>query len=174
MFCSKCGARLDDNARFCALCGEPAARIKIADAIAPPNAAEQQRKGRRLAAAALILGIISIVLSLAFAPFINSIFAKMTISMSGEEWLFAIFTIFIYLIIKLFGVLLEGLASASLFILPCVLLHMTGLVLGIVSRVKFKEKKRSKPAIIVNAAAVLIQLIVLAVCVGRNSVIPLV
>lgn len=179
MFCGKCGARIDDNAQFCAFCGESAAQFRVVDKMnlpqqaTQPNATEQQGKGRKLATAALILGIISIVLSLIFAPFINSIFASMSISMSGEEWLWTLVTIFFYLILKLSGVLIDALASASLFLLPCIVLHFTGLVMAIVTRCKYKEKKRSKPAIFVNVGAILLQLIILAVCIGRNSVIPL-
>lgn len=176
MFCGKCGAQINDSANFCAFCGERVAQFRVVDKtnlpqqVSPESTAAQQDKGRKIATAALILGIVSMVLSLIFAPFIYSIFANMSISMSGEDWLWAFVTVFLWLVLKMIGAFFEGLASAGVFIFPCVVLHFTGLVMAIVSRVKYKEKKRSKRAILVNVGAILLQLIILAICVGQNSI----
>lgn len=175
MFCGKCGARINDSANFCAFRGEQAARFQVVDKtnlpqqISPESAAAQQVKGLKTATAALVLGIISIVLSLVFAPFIFSIFANLSMEFTTEDWILSILTIFLYLAFKLLITLFEGLASAIFFILPCVLLHTTGFIMAVVARVKYKEKKRSKPAIFVNLGAVLLQLIVLGICIGVNS-----
>lgn len=175
MFCGKCGARLNESAHFCAFCGESVAQFQVVDKtqlsqpVSHPNSAAQQDKARKTATAALILGIISIVLSLVFAPFIYSIFSNLSVPMSGEDWALAVVTILLWLVIKMLVALFEGMASASLFILPCVVLHTTGLIMAIVSRCKYKEKKRSKPAILVNAGAMLLQFIILVICVAQNS-----
>lgn len=176
MFCGKCGARLNDSAHFCAFCGEPTAQFRVVDKahlsqrVSPPSAPANQDKARKIATAALILGIISIVLSLIFAPFIYSIFAKMSISMSTDEWVLAVVTIFLYLVFKMLLALFEGMLSAIVFILPCVVLHTAGLIMAMVSRCKYKETKRSNPAMFVNAGASLLQFIILAICIGRNSI----
>lgn len=176
MFCGNCGARISDSANFCAFCGEQVTQFRVvyntplAQQTPPANSAAQQGKGRKTATAALILGIVSMVLSLIFSPFIYSIFSNMSISMSGEDWLWTFVTVFLWLVIKMIGALFEAMASASLFILPCLVLHVTGLVMAIVSRLKYKEKKRSKTAMLVNVGAILLQIIILAICVGQNSV----
>lgn len=172
MFCSNCGAQLNDGASFCAKCGAPAARVVNAKAINPAqiavpiNTQERLAKGRKFGKAALILGIAAIVLSLAFAPFVYRAFSEQKMTMTGEDWLLAIFTLFIAFIVKIFGALLEGLASAVWFILPCVVLQFTGLLLALIGRVAFKDKKLSTPAIIVNASGILVQVIIFGICVA--------
>lgn len=179
MFCTNCGTRLDETAKFCTECGEPAAQILTAEKLNPAQKAllvdtqGRQRKGHKLGKAALILGIIAIVLSLAFAPFIYMIFSRLEMTMTGEEWVIAVFTAFIYLAIKVFAVLLEGLASASLFILPCLLIQLTGLTLAIVGRAGYKDKKLATPAIFVNAGGLLLQAIIIIVCMGASGNIPI-
>lgn len=176
MFCSNCGARLNDTANFCTECGERVAQFLVventplAQQTPPASTAAQQDKGRKTATAALILGIVSMVLSLIFAPFIYSIFADISVSMSGEDWLWTFVTVFLWLVLKMIGAMFEAMASASLFILPCMILHITGLVMAIVSRVKYKEKKRSKTAMLVNVGAILLQIIILVICVGQNPI----
>lgn len=176
MFCGNCGARINDSANFCAFCGERVAQYRVVDKTllvlqAPPSsAAANQDKARKTATAALILGIVSIVLSLIFAPFIYSIFSDMSVSMSGEDWLWTFVTVFLWLVLKMIGAMFEAMASASLFILPCMVLHVTGLVMAIVSRIKYKEKKRSKTAMLVNVGAILLQIIILVICVGQNPI----
>lgn len=173
MFCTNCGTRLDEGAKFCTECGEPAAQVLTVEDVNPAqktllaNTETRRRRGHKLGKAALILGIIGIVLSLAFAPFIYRIFSRLDMSMTSEEWGLAIITIFLYLIIKYLGVFLEGLATASLFILPCLLIQITGLVLAIVGRAGYKDKKLAPPAIFVNAGGLLLQFAIITVCMGR-------
>lgn len=179
MFCTNCGARLGESSGFCPACGEPAAQVLTAEALNPSqkafllNTQKRQLKGRRLGQVGLGLGIFAIVLSLTFAPFIYVIFSRLELTMTGEEWIIAIFTVFLYFIAKAIGVMLEGLASASLFILPCVLLQLTGLTLGIVGRAGYKEKKFSLAAIIVNGSGLLLQIIIIVVCIGMAGNIPI-
>lgn len=179
MFCTNCGARLEDGSRFCTACGEPAAQVLTAEELNPSqktfllNTQKRQLKGRRLGQVGLGLGIFAIILSLTFAPFIYMIFSRLEMTMTNEEWIIAIFTVFLYFIAKAIGVMLEGLASASLFILPCLLLHLTGLTLGIVGRAGHKEKKFSLSAIIVNGSGLLLQIIILVVCIGMAGNIPI-
>lgn len=179
MFCTNCGTQLKEGSRFCTECGEPAAQVITVEAANPAQKAllvdtqSRQRKGHKLGKAALILGIIAIVLSLAFAPFIYMIFSRLDMTMTSEEWGLAIITVFLYLIIKYLGVFLEGLASASLFILPCLLIQLTGLTLAIVGRAVFKDKKLATPAIFVNAGGLLLQMIIVIVCMGAGGNVPI-
>lgn len=179
MFCTNCGTRLDEGAKFCTECGQHAAQVLTAEALNPAqkvllvDTQKRQRRGHKFGKAGLILGIIAIVLSLAFAPFIYRIFSRLEITMTNEEWVIAVFTVFIYLVIKVFAVLLEGLASASLFILPCLLIQLTGLALAIVGRAGYKDKKLATPAIFVNAGGLLLQAIIITVCVEAGGTIPI-
>lgn len=121
MFCGKCGAHLNDTANFCNMCGERVAQFRVVDKtnlsqqVLPASTAAQQGKGRKTATAALILGIISIVLSLVFAPFIYSIFANLSIPFTTEDWILSILTICLNLVFKMLLALFEGLASAIFF-----------------------------------------------------------
>ncbi|MDE6731733.1 MAG: zinc-ribbon domain-containing protein [Oscillospiraceae bacterium] len=179
MFCTNCGTRLEEGSRFCTKCGEPAAQVLTAAELNPAQKAllvdtqSRQRKGHKLGKAALILGIIAIVLSLAFAPFIYKIFSRLDMTMTSEEWVIAIFTVFIYLAIKVLALLAEGLATASLFIVPCLLIQLTGLTLAIVGRAGFKDKKLATPAIFVNAGGLLLQVIIISICVHASGTIPI-
>lgn len=179
MFCTNCGARLGESSRFCPACGKPAAQVLSAEELNPAqkefllNTQKRQRKGRRFGQVGLFLGILAIVLSLAFAPFIYVIFSRLEMTMSGEEWIIAIFTVFIYLIVKMMGVLLEGLASVSFFVVPCMLFQLTGLALAIIGKTCYKDKKFSLAAIIVNGLGLLLQIIILAVCAGMAGNIPI-
>lgn len=176
MFCTNCGARLGETSRFCTACGEPAAQILTGEELTPAqkafllNAQKRKTKGRKLGQAGLGLGIFAIVLSLAFAPFIYVIFSRLEITMTDGEWVIAIFTVFLYLLFKAVVVLFEGLATASFFIVPCLLIQITGLVLAIIGRAGYKDKKFARAAIIVNASGFLLQIIILAVCVGANNI----
>lgn len=179
MFCTNCGNRLDAGAGYCNICGEPAAQVLTAEELNPAqktllaDTQRRQRKGSKFGKAGLILGIIAIVLSLACAPFVYVIFSRIELTMSGEEWILAIFTVFLYLIVKIIAVFAKGLAAASIFIAPCMLIQLTGLVLAIIGRAGYKDKKLSLPAIIVNSAGFLLQIIILAVCVGAAGGIPI-
>lgn len=179
MFCTNCGNRLDEGAGYCNICGEPAAQVLTAEELNPAqktllaDTQRRQRKGSKFGKAGLILGIIAIVLSLACAPFVYIILSRLEIKMTDADWLLAIFTLFLYLIVKLVVVIAEGLAAASVFIVPCMLIQLTGLVLAIVGRAGYKDKKLSLPAIIVNSAGFLLQIIILAVCVGAAGAIPI-
>lgn len=179
MFCTNCGTRLDEGAKFCTECGEPAAQVLTAEELNPAqkvllvDTQKRQGKGRKLGKAGLILGIIAIVLSLAFAPFIYRIFSRLEMKMTNEEWVIAIFTAFIYLLLKMLALLAEGLATASLFIVPCLLVQFTGFALAIVGRAGYKDKKLSTPAIFVNAGGLLLQAIIITVCVKAGGTIPI-
>lgn len=179
MFCTNCGNRLGEGALQCSICGEPAAQILTAEELNPVQKAlivdtqRRKRKGYKFGKAGLILGIIAVVLSLACAPFVYLIFSRCEITMTDEEWIIAIFTAFFYLLAKIIAVFVEGLASASIFIVPCMLIQLTGLFLAIVGRSGYKDKKLSLPAIIVNGSGLLLQVIILAVCAGAAGTIPI-
>lgn len=173
MFCTKCGSLLRENQKFCSQCGAfvgAASETPAAFSVHKPDT----RTGRKLAIAALALSGLSMLLSLIFAPLIYNIFAGMEVSMSAEDWFLAVVTIFMYLIIKLIGVILDALASASWYILSSLGLAMTGLALGIISRVHYKVRSFGLAPILLPIGALLLQLVVVAICFGANSTIPLV
>ena len=173
MFCTKCGSPLHEGQKFCGQCGAPVG------AVPEPPAAHEAHKldtgtGRKLAIAAFALSGLSILLSLIFAPLVYDAFSKMEISMSDRDWVFAIVTIFIYLLIKLAGVMLDALASVSWYILPSLVLSMTGIAFGINSRVHYKVKSFGIAPILLPSLALLLQLVVVAVCFGADPTIPIV
>ena len=184
MFCTKCGSPLPENGKFCSQCGaavgekpvnsETSAVSKTSE---PPAAQPVQKPdtgtGRKLAITAFVLSGLSMLLSLIFAPFIYKIFSEMEISMSDEDWVLAIVTIFMYLILKLIGAALDALASASGYILPSLVLSMTGLALGILSRVKYKVKSFGVAPVLLPVGALAVQLVVLAVCFFADPTVPI-
>ena len=94
--------------------------------------------------------------------------------MSDRDWLFAIVTVFIYLLIKLVGAMLDALASVSWYILPSLVLSITGIAFGINSRVHYKVKSFGIAPILLPSLALLLQLVVVAVCFGADPTIPIV
>ena len=173
MFCTKCGNPLSEGQKFCSQCGTPVGAVP-----ATPAASEAHKPdtgtGRKLAIAAFVLSGLSILLSLIFAPSVYDAFSKMEVSMSDQDGVIAIATVFIYLIIKLFVVMLEALASVSWYILPSLVLSMTGLTMGIISRVHYKVKRFGIAPILLPSLALLLQLVVVAVCFGADPTIPIV
>lgn len=162
MFCTNCGSPLDEDAKFCSACGEPAARVQTAEKPSPAQNTidtQRMRKGHGFGAAGLVLGIIAVALSLAFTPLVLRTFAGVTDTMAGEEWAIAFFTGFLYSFFMMT-------AKASAFIVPGTLIRLTGLVLATVGKVRYKNKKLSTAAIIVNCAGFLLQIIIIAVCAG--------
>ena len=94
--------------------------------------------------------------------------------MSAEDWFLAIVTVFMYLLIKLIGVMLDALASASWYILPSLVLSMTGIALGIVSREHYKVKSFGIAPILLPIGALLLQLAVVVICFCADPTIPVV
>lgn len=179
MFCTNCGTRLEEGALFCTNCGEHAAQVLTAEALNPAqkvllvDTQKRQRRGYKFGKAGLILGIIAIVLSLVSAPFVYRIFSRLDMTMTSAEWVIAFITVFIYLFLKILALLAEGLATAGLFIVPCMLIQLTGLVFAIVGRAGYKDKKLSTPAIFVNAGGLLLQAIIITICVRAGGNIPI-
>ena len=172
MFCTKCGSLLRENQKFCSQCGAFVGATSETPATILVHKPDT-RTGRKLAIATFALSGLSMLLSLTFAPPIYNIFAGMEVSMSAEDWILAVVTIFMYLIIKLIGVMLDALASASWYILPSLGLAMTGLAFGIISRVHYKVRSFGLAPILLPIGALLLQLVVLAICFCANSTIPL-
>ena len=172
MFCTKCGSPLRENRNFCSQCGAFVGAAPETPAAFSGHKPDT-RRGRRSAIAAFVLSGLSMLLSLIVAPPIYNIFAVMEVSMSAEDWVLAVVTIFMYLIIKLIGVMLDALASASWYILPSLGFAMTGLALGIISRVHYKVKSFGLAPILLPIGALLLQQVVLAICFDANSTIPL-
>ena len=172
MFCTKCGSLLRENQKFCSQCGTFVGATSETPATFLVHKPDT-RTGRKLAIATFALSGLSILLSLIFAPLVYNIFAGMEVSMSAEDWVLAVVTIFMYLIIKIIGVMLDALASASWYILPSLWLAMTGLALGIISRVHYKVRSFGLAPILLPIGALLLQLVVVAICFGANSTIPL-
>ncbi|MDE7280379.1 MAG: zinc ribbon domain-containing protein [Ruminiclostridium sp.] len=184
MFCTKCGSPLTENGKFCSQCGAAVGENPVnsetsaVPKTSEPTAAQSVQKpdtgtGRKLAITAFVLSGLAMLLSLIFAPYVYKIFSEMEISMSDEDWVLAIVTIFMYLLIKLFGAMLDALASASGYILPSLVLAMTGLALGILSRVKYKVKSFGVAPILLPVGALLLQLVVLVVCFNANPTVPI-
>lgn len=92
----------------------------------------------------------------------------MEVSMSDEEWVLTVVTIFMYLIIKLIGAMLDALASVSWYILPSLCLSMTSIGLGIASRVHYKVRSFGAAPILLPIGALLLQLVVLVICFGAD------
>lgn len=173
MFCTKCGSPLHDNQKFCNQCGAFVGAASEAPAtflVRKPD----NRTGRKLAIAAFVLSGLSMLLSLVFASSVYHIFAGMEVSMSAEDWFLAIVTVFMYLLIKLIGVMLDALASASWYILPSLVLSMTGIALGIVSREHYKVKSFGIAPILLPIGALLLQLAVVVICFCADPTIPVV
>lgn len=172
MFCTKCGSLLRENQEFCSKCGAFVGATSETPATFLVHNPDT-RTGRKLAIATFALSGLSMLLSLIFAPLVYNIFAGMEVSMSTEEWVLAVVTIFMYLIIKLIGAMLDALASASWYIFPSLVLAMTGIALGIISRVHYKVRSFGLAPILLPIGALLLQLVVVAICFDANSTIPL-
>ena len=172
MFCTKCGSLLRGNQKFCSQCGAFVGATSETPATFLEHKSDT-RTGRKLAIAAFVLSGLSMLLSLIFAPLVYNIFSGMEVSMSAEDWVLAVVTIFMYLIIKIIGAMLDALASASWYILPSLVLAMTGIALGIISRIHYKVRSFGLAPILLPIGALLLQLVVVAICFDANSTMPL-
>ncbi len=57
MFCTKCGTRLDETARYCVACGKPTFAPEAASGPLPPNPAPETKRLRRIREGKKLAGV---------------------------------------------------------------------------------------------------------------------
>lgn len=143
MFCSNCGARINENASFCVKCG-----TKVVDESVPVNNqvtstinTVQQNPRSGAATSSLVLGILGVVFSVISLLISLVLFYNMNRN----------YDIFYR------GYSEEGLIASIIIIFIPAILSLTGFMLGLFSSTKKKINKGSKIAgIILNTIAIII------------------